>query len=154
MYRKDYYKFANELMPNKVFNNGRLMVYRLLRNEEQFIQELKSTWPTIDLENPQFRSAEPDFKMEIVQADFEHTAIIISMPEASLPQEAINIAIVYDNDDNFRYFTYEINYGIEDRTQYSLNEICSNGEKIDYGIHDGMKDFKDRLAEILFYDLL
>jgi len=154
MYREDYYKFANELIPHKVFNNGRLVVYRLLRNEEQFIQELKSTWLTIELENSQFRSVSPDFKMEIVQVDFEHTAIIISVPEAYLPQEAINIAIVYDNDDNFRYFTYEISHGEEDRAQYSVNEICSNWEKIDYGIHDGMKAFKDRLAEILFYDLL
>jgi len=154
MYREDYYKFANALMPHKVFNNGRLMVYRLLRNEEQFIQELKNTWTTIDLENSHLRSAAPDFKIEIVQADYEHTAVIISVPEAALMQEAISIAIVYDNDDNFRYFIYKISHGEEDRAQYSINEICSNGEKINYGLHDGMKAFKDRLAEILFYDLL
>lgn len=156
MYREDYYKFANEFMPHKVFNHGRLMIYRLLRNEEQFIKELKNSWTTIELEKPQFRSEPPAFNMKIVQVDFEHTAIIISMPEASLPKEAIHIAIVYNNEEKFRYFSYEISQGIKDMTLYSLNEIYSNGEKVNYGFHcDKDKEaFKDELSEILFYDLL
>lgn len=45
------------------------MIYRLLRNEEKFIQELKVYGQQLSWKNS-VRSAALDFKIEMVQADF------------------------------------------------------------------------------------
>jgi len=71
--------------------------------------------------------------------------------------DVIHIAIKYDNYYKFRYFIYEVSDGLEAmRVQYSINEICSDGEKINYGLHYNMEKeaFKDELVDILFYELL
>ncbi|MBL4933045.1 hypothetical protein [Clostridium paridis] len=156
MYRDDYYKFTYELMPNIVYNFGPLMIYRLLRDEEKFIDNLKIEWSNIELENQELRNQPPNFIMNIVQLNFEHTAIILSIPEATMLQEAIYIAIVYDNNDTFRYFTYEICKGKQDEMGYLLREIYLSEPPTDYGFHNEIDKevFQNKLSEIVFYDLL
>lgn len=156
MFRDDYYKFTYELMPNIVFNSGQLMIYRLLRNEGKFIEDLKIAWSNIELQNQKHRNDPPSFTMDIVQLNFEHTAIIISIPEAYMSQEAIYMAIVYDNDDNFRYFTYEITEGKQGESGYLVKEFYLNKSSTNYGfcIEKDKNVFKSKLSEIVFYDLL
>jgi predicted house-cleaning noncanonical NTP pyrophosphatase (MazG superfamily) len=154
-YREDYYKFVNQLVPEMVFNNGRLFIYRLLRNENMMITNLKKLWEKMKLEETYYRNEFPNIQIEEVQINVEHTLIIISIPEAREDQEAIYIGITYDRDDNFRYFTYEISKQTCDKERYSLYEITSNNEQINYGAHQ-VKDkavFSKELSQVLIYEL-
>jgi hypothetical protein len=155
-YREDYYKFAHCLMPNSVFNYGRLLVYKILRNEEVFINNLKITWSKIEVENNQYRNIPPEFELDIKNLNDEHTAIIITMPEAKENQEALYIGITYDKDDNFRYFTYEIGKGSEGAALYFLYEWTLGGKHINYGAHHDMQKnlFIKEISSLLLYDLL
>lgn len=155
-YREDYYKFAHLLMPSAVFNYGRLFVFRLLRDEEAFVENLKKTWSSIELEEPGLRNNPPDFSIDIRYPNTEHTGIIISIPEAAEDQEAAYIGITYDENDNFRYFTYEIGKGESEETVYFLCEWTSSGEHINYGLYE-VRDkalFIREISDILVYDLL
>ena len=155
-YREDYYKFTHYLMPHTVFNYGRLMIYRMERNENSFIEELKRTWSTIELEKPQLRNVSPSFGIETIQLTVEHTGIITCIPEASEAQEAMYLAIVFDTTDNFRYFTYEIGKEKEAEPLYFLCEWTQNRQHINYGPHSesDKKIFINNLSEQLVYDLL
>lgn len=156
MCREDYYKFAYELMPNIVYNSGPLMIYRLLRDEVSFIDNLKREWSNIKIENQKLRNDPPSFTMNIAHLNFEHTAIIISIPEAARVQEAVYIAIVYDNKDNFRYFTYEIANGKQMEKVYLLKEVYLSEGPTNYGFYneEDKEVFETKLSEIVFYDLL
>ena len=154
-YREDYYKFTHYLVPYTVFSYGRLMIYRMEKNENSFIEELKRTWAAIELEKPQLRNEYPSFGIETIQLTVEHTGII-SIPEASESQEAMYIAIVFDTTDNFRYFTYEIGKGNQGRPLYFLCEWTQSQQHINYGPHPerDKKIFINNLSEQLVYDLL
>lgn len=155
-YREDYYKFTHYLMLHTIFNYGKLFVYRLLRNEELFIENLKKTWATIELDKPQLRNNSPNFELDIINLNVEHTGIIITIPEAIETQEAFYIGITYDENDNFRYFTYEIGKGSNEDTIYFLCERTSSGDYINYGFHCN-KDkplFIKEISDLLIYDLL
>jgi hypothetical protein len=154
--KEDYYKFTHQLMPHTVFNHGRLLVYRLMRNEELFIENLKITWSTIELEKPQLRSSPPDFALHIIDFNIEHTGIILSVPAATEDGEAVYIGIIYDKNDNFRYFTYEIGKGIKGETLYFLCECTADWEHFNYGCHfqRDKSIFIKEISELLVYDLL
>lgn len=154
--RQDYYKFTHFLMPHTIFNYGRLFVYRLLRDEEAFMENLKSTWSSIELEEPELRNDSPNFSIEIIYPNIEHTVIIVSIPEATEPLEADYIGITYDENDNFRYFTYEIGKGEHEETLYFLFEWTSTGEHINYGSYESRDKagFIKEISDLLVYDLL
>lgn len=155
-YREDYYKFAYHIMPHTIFNYGHLFVYRLMRNEGLFIENLKKTWSKIQIEKPQFRSSPPDFTVDIINFNVEHTGIVISLSEAKEDREAVYIGIIYDKNDNFRYFTYEIGKGINDEALYFVCECTSEWEHLNYGFHfeRDKSVFIKELSELLVYDLL
>ncbi len=155
-YREDYYKFTHQHMPHTVFNYGRLLVYRLMRDEESFLENLKKTWSTIEIDKPQMRKAPPDFSLDILQFNIEHTGIILTIPEAREDQEAAYIGITYDKDDNFRYFTYEIGQGSQGETIYFICECTKDWEHFNYGFHHERDKalFIKKISEILVYDLV
>jgi hypothetical protein len=153
--REDYYKFTHHLMPHTIFNYGRLLVYRMMRNEDEFIDNLKKTWLSIEVEKGDFKSDPPEFELNIINLNAEHTAIIITIPEAMEKQEAVYIGIIYDKDDNFRYFTYEIGEGNQHEKLYFLCEWTSNREHLNYGTHNDSNKavFIKDVSDLLIYDL-
>ena len=153
--REDYYHFTHYFMPHTIFNYGRLMINSIQRNEDYFIEELKRTWATIELEKPQLRNVTPNFIMDTIQLTIEHAGIIISIPEATESHEAMYIAIVFDITDNFRYFTYEIGKGRQEDTLYYLCEWTPEWKHINYGTHKDRdkKIFTKNLSELLVYEL-
>lgn len=155
-FREDYYKFTHLLMPHAAFNYGRLLTYRMLRDERAFIENLKKTWSVIELEDPQCRNDPPDFSIDITYPNVEHTVIIITIPQAAEAQEAIYIGITYDKDDRFRYFTYELGKGISGETIYFLCEWTRDGEHVNYGAYDKRDKsvFIKGLSDLLVYELL
>lgn len=154
--REDYYKFTHQFMPHTIFNYGRLLVYRMMRNKEIFIDNLKKTWSTIELEKERFKSVPPNFEVDIIDLNVEHTGIIITIPEAMENEEAVFIGITYDNNDNFRYFTYEIGEGNQHETLYFLCEWTLGRDHINYGPHNDKKKavFIKEVSDLLIYDLL
>ncbi|MDP4091347.1 MAG: hypothetical protein Q8930_19045 [Bacillota bacterium] len=154
-FREDYYEFTQSLMPHTVLNYGRLLVYRLLRDEEAFIENLKKTWLSLQLEEPQCRNDLPDFSIDITYPNVEHTVIIITIPQAAEPLEASYIGITYDKDDRFRYFTYEIGKGINGEAIYFLCERTKDGEHINYGAYENVDKavFIKELSDLLVYEL-
>jgi hypothetical protein len=154
-YREDYYKFTHLLLPNSCLKYGRLIAYRIMRNQEIFIENLKSIWKSMDLEKPQLRNNSPSFQVENVQLNPEHTGIIFSIPEAAENGEANFIGIVYDSNDNFRYFTYEIGEDEHHGKVYNLCELDKAGNHFVYGFQsDSSKStFIRELSTILIYEL-
>lgn len=154
-YREDYYKFTYLLLSDLSYRQGRLMVYRAMRNKETFIENLKYIWEGINLEKPQLRNTPPSFQVECVQLNPEHAGIVISIPEASEDGEANYIGVVYDSDDKFRYFTYEIGENENHKKIYYLCELDEEGNRCVYGIqNDNTKSaFLMELSSILIYEL-
>jgi hypothetical protein len=154
-YREDYYKFTHSLLPDLCLKSGKLLVYRVMRNQEIFIENLKSIWESMYLEKPQLRNSSPGFQVENVKLNLEHGGIIISIPEAAENGEANFIAAVYDLNDNFRYFTYEIGEDKHGKKVYYLWELDGAGNRFIYGAQsDSVKSaFLAELSMILIYEL-
>lgn len=153
--REDYYKFTYLLLPNLSYKQGRLMVYRAMRNKETFIENLKNIWEGIDLKKPQLKNTPPNFRVDCVQLNPEHAGIIISIPEASGDGEANYVGAVYDSNDKFRYFTYEIGVNENHSKIYYLCELDEAGNRSVYGTqNENTKSaFLRELSSILIYDL-
>ena len=122
-------------MPYFVFKQGRSLVDRVMKDKKSLIKGMKSSWLTIQLESTDRRSMTPNFTVDKISINAEHSGIIITIPQAVEDHEAVYLGIIYDKDYNFRYYTYEIGEGNEGETLYFLCECTSMGNHLNYSSH-------------------
>lgn len=134
MARRDYYNFTHYLLPHTVFNFTEITINQILRNKDKFAEKLKCGWETIEIEEGEERSTAPSFSFEIQEINDNNTLIILKIPEAAKFLEATFVGIVFDENFNVRYFTYELGEDCE-VGRYHLCEWTPKWAHLNYGIN-------------------
>lgn len=150
-YREDYIKFTYNLLPQMLFKYKNLISYFGSLNKDELISVLSNAWNKLKLENPEIRSAIPNFNISFKEMNVLQNAIVIEIPEATEVLEAIYIAIIYSNEDKIRYLTYEIG----DVGTFYIIETLSDNTRINYGKIEqrNKRLFIKELSDILVGDL-
>ncbi|PJI10208.1 MULTISPECIES: hypothetical protein [Clostridium] len=151
MYREDYYKFSHYLLPYSIFKFGNVIIKRILEDEEEFIESLKVSWNSIELEGNSIRSNPPSFDIDNIKIDENKTLIIIKIPEAKEERETSYIGIGFNKNNDFRYFTYEIGKGLHYEKIYFLCEWTKKFNHINHGMYSSndIENFIDDIKTLL-----
>jgi hypothetical protein len=154
MFREDYYKFSHSLFPHIVFSYRNLIIDKILKDKEKVISSLKNAWKSIEVVADQIKNEPPDFQIEIRQIGVIGSLIILALPDAINPHEALYIGILFD-DGNLRYFTYEIGEAIDNNKIYFLGEWTADRKHVNHGTYEAsdIDMFFSAVSIKLVYDL-
>ncbi|URZ01259.1 hypothetical protein [Clostridium felsineum] len=151
MYREDYYKFSHYFLPNFLFKFGDIIIKRMLENKEEFIESLKISWNSIELEKSFTRNDPPSFEINNINIDEDKSLIIIKIPEAKEERETPYIGIGFNKSNDIRYFTYEIGKGLHYEEIYFLCEWTRELKHINHGMYsdNDIENFVNEIKSLL-----